>query len=94
MKKIFFITILLLVGLCKINALDQQNITCERAWEIVLRDVLKNNTENVNVFVSQSVIFSGSQIKTMYRDEQSPDFDSWFFFIDDKPFASVMLSIN
>lgn len=45
MKKIFFITILLLVGLCKINALDQQNITCERAWEIVLRDVLKNNTE-------------------------------------------------
>ncbi|PDP42705.1 hypothetical protein CLI86_12095 [Tannerella forsythia] len=88
MKKIFFITILLLVGLCKINALDQQNITCERAWEIVLRDVLKNNTENVNVFVSQSVIFSGSQIKTMYRDEQSPDFDSWFFFIDDKPFAS------
>ena len=26
MKKIFFITILLLVGLCKINALDQQNM--------------------------------------------------------------------
>ncbi|PDP70509.1 hypothetical protein CLI85_09180 [Tannerella forsythia] len=57
MKKIFFITILLLVGLCKINALDQQNITCERAWEIVLRDVLKNNTENVNVLFPNPLFF-------------------------------------
>ena len=88
MKKMIVILLSMLVSFGKIYAQSQQNVTQKSAWDIVRSEILKNNSENVNVFVSKSIVFSGSPIKTIYRDEKSPQFDSWFFFIDDRPFAS------
>ena len=88
MKKMIVILFSLLVSFCKIYAQIQQNTTQESAWNIVRSEILKNDTGSVNVFVSKSIVFSDTRIKTMYRDEKSPWFDSWFFFIDDAPFAS------
>jgi hypothetical protein len=63
-------------------------ISQEKAWEIVKQDVLGNKYENINVYVSTSVIFAKTQIKTLGKDEVSPDTNSWLFFIDDIPYGN------
>ena len=63
-------------------------ISQEQAWEIVKQDVLDNKCENINVYVSTYVISPNTQIKTLGRDENSPNIDSWLFFIDDIPYGN------
>ena len=63
-------------------------ISQEQAWEIVKQDVLGNKCENINVYVSTYVISPNTQIKTLGRDENSPNIDSWLFFIDDIPYGN------
>ena len=63
-------------------------ISQEQAWGIVKQDVLGNRCENINVYVSASVISPNTLIKTLGRDEISPDIDSWLFFIDDIPYGN------
>ena len=87
MKKLFFATLYILI-FYNVAVQGQSDITQNRAWEIVKNDILKGNLQDINVFVSKSVISANSPIKTIYHDEKSPDFDAWFFFIDDNPFAS------
>lgn len=57
------------------------------AWGIVKENVLQGDTTEVHVFVSNAICMAGSQIRTVYKDVESPDFDSWFFFIDDEPYG-------
>ena len=41
--------------------------------------------------VKQSVLGTASIIKTLGKDETSPDFNSWAFFVDDRPFGNWKL---
>ena len=71
-------------------ALFAQNpvqISQGKAWGIVKESVLLGDTTEVHVFVSNAICMAKSQIRTVYKDEESPSFDSWFFFIDDVPFG-------
>ena len=60
----------------------------EEAWEIVKQSVLDNKIEGINVDVSSNVLPSASIIKTLGNDEISPEFNSWVFFVDDRPFGN------
>ncbi|MBQ9230202.1 MAG: T9SS type A sorting domain-containing protein [Prevotella sp.] len=86
MKKsyILFISIIWSVVLFAQNPVQ---ISQGKAWEIVKEKVLQGDTTEVHVYVSNAVCKAESQIKTVYEDVNTPDFDSWFFFIDDVPFG-------
>lgn len=58
------------------------------AWTIVKSQVLKGDTSNINVYVSNSTYEANSSIRTILRTEKTPDFISWFFFVDDDPFTN------
>lgn len=89
MKKNFFI-LLCVSFLCSatIVAQERKQISKDKAWEIVQTEVLGEQCEKVNVYVT--FYHTGSEI---LKDNSSaknimPKYDSWFFFIDDKPFES------
>ena len=63
-------------------------ISKTEAWEIVKKQVLLGDTSKVNVFISNNTYEANSTIKAYGMDEKSPDFTSWFLFIDDSPFSS------
>ena len=63
----------------------------EEAWGIVKQSVLGNKIEGINVDVSSTVLPPASIIKTLGKDETSPDFNSWAFFVDDSPFGNWKL---
>ena len=63
-------------------------ISQDHAWLIVKAFVLKNQLDRINVYVSQNTIQPKTLIKTLGRDEISPDYESWLFFIDDMPFGN------
>lgn len=63
-------------------------LTQDEAWKIVKKEILMNETDNINVYVSSSVLLPNSKIQTIFTDEYSPNFPSWFFFIDDEPYQS------
>jgi hypothetical protein len=48
----------------------------EEAWGIVKQSVLGNKIEGINVDVSSTVLPPASIIKTLGKDETSPDFNS------------------
>ena len=60
----------------------------EEAWGIVKQSVLGNKIEGINVDVSSTVLPPASIIKTLGKVETSPDFNSWAFFVDDRPFGN------
>lgn len=49
---------------------------------------MSNNLEGVNVSVLNTVVKANAEIEVLLENENAPDFDSWFFFIDDRPFES------
>lgn len=63
-------------------------VSQEQAWEILKRDVLDYKFDNVNIFVSTSIIEANSLIKTYGKEEVSSDTNSWLFFIDDIPYGN------
>lgn len=84
MRKIF--TLLLFICLAYgLQANQQKKITKDEAWKIILNDVLESDTSYTEVYVSKFVISSNDTINTMLSYDISPDFDSWFFFIDENP---------
>ena len=84
MKKIFFISFCLLVT--QLPTWGQ--LTQENAWNIVKNQVLSNDTSEVNVFISRSVIPPNSTITTINGSDLSPSYNSWFIFIDDMPYEN------
>ena len=68
-------------------AQDTMQISQDKAWEIVKEKILCGDTTEVNVYALKSICMAKSQIQTIYRNEVSPDFCSWFFFIDDVPYG-------
>jgi hypothetical protein len=64
-------------------------LTKSDAWIIVQNELLDSLLDNVSVFVSSSFIESNSRISTIsIFEDYAPEFDNWFFFIDDHPFDS------
>lgn len=66
----------------------KEYISQEAAWNIVKTKILRNNIDNVNVYVSNRILMPYTCIKAMKEDEKSPEYASWFFFIDDIPLAN------
>ena len=58
------------------------------AWEIVKQRVIYNMLDDVNVFVSKSIINPITTIDGIHDSNQSPRFASWLLFIDDCPNAN------
>ena len=61
------------------------NISQRKAWEIVKTHILFGDTTKVNVFISNNTYDPNSSISVYVRNEKSPEFSSWFLFIDDSP---------
>ena len=57
------------------------------ALRIVKKNVIKSDT-NINYYISIKPLLPGTKIKTVDYPVISPDFTSWFIFIDDAPFMS------
>lgn len=87
MKRIFLF--LVLMSVTAVNAASQSvTLTQSQAWDIVKQQILENDLSNVNVYVSDAIVNANSEIEVLLKNEMSPNFSSWFFFIDDKPFES------
>lgn len=87
MKKNILIIICVLFCVCNYVHSADQITKCE-AWQIVKSQVLKGDTSNINVYASNSTYKANSSIRAILRTEKTPDFTSWFFFIDDDPYAN------
>ncbi len=79
------ISVISLVICISTNNLNAQ-IDCNSAWNIVKHEVLNNDTTNINVYVSTNLYSKYDSIDTYIGKTVSEHFDSWFFFIDDKPY--------
>ncbi len=86
MKRFFLLILLLFSTILPIYS--QTLITQQDAWDIVQQKVLEDNIQDINIYVSDNYLDKNTVIKTIYQDEHSPLFDSWFFFIDDNPFKN------
>ena len=60
----------------------------KEAYEIVKSQILKSDTTDIHLYVSEDMITPKSIIETMHKDIISPDFISWMFFIDDAPYQN------
>lgn len=84
MKNKIFLTTCLLVWFTN-NVFVQSRITREGAYRIVKQKGLVDTLGNA-VRVSRQTIPPNTVIKLMIDSIISPASDSWFFFIDEKPF--------
>lgn len=67
---------------------EKTEITQELAWQIVKLCVLKNQLDNIDVYVSKDTVHPKTTIECYYSTELSPNYTSWIFFIDDVPFGN------
>ena len=69
---------------------ERMEISRDLAWEIVKEKVLNNKLEKIDVYVYNNPIKANTIIHTVLSDyyDQSPDYTSWFFFIDDIPYGN------
>lgn len=88
MKKLLFTTLFAFFSFVLLHAQQKEPISQEEAKDIVFQKVLNHKTEGINLFVSKKVVSANSHLKTIVGEELSPDYDSWFFFIDDMPMES------
>lgn len=87
MKKVFLFLILIFTATCNVFS-QNVSLTREQAWDILKHGVLKDRLNSVNVSVMDTMVAPNSLIKTFLKEESSPNFSSWFFFVDDEPFES------
>lgn len=86
-KYLLFVFLTLLLNYIS-SAQTLLNISKDEAWNIVKEKVLGNNTKGIEVYVSPKVLGACTTVPTVVDIENSPPFDSWFFFIDDMPLAN------
>ena len=63
-------------------------VSKEEAHRVVKENVLNNDFQSKNIFVSQTLISPLDTIKNLINEIVSPNDETWFFFIDDIPFAN------
>ncbi|MCD8029720.1 MAG: C13 family peptidase [Bacteroides sp.] len=88
MKKQVFLFLCILLFFC--TACDEQQHLA--ADHTSIESVIKNlvDLDEVNVYVSKATIPAHSEISTWFEEVTSPDYASWFIFIDEHPFANWM----
>lgn len=66
----------------------KSSLTRLQAWTI-LRDSLQlNENESSCVYASTETVRANSTIRRIINDIEAPNFDGWFFFVDDSPYQS------
>lgn len=82
------IVILLCVFLYTFAINAQKNISREEAWSFVKTQLLKSDTSRISAYSPSGIVKANSIINSNGDMEESPNYDSWFFFIDDNPLAN------
>lgn len=82
------IAIVLTVLSSNVIAQSDTAISKDYAYKILQEKIINGQEGKINIYVSKDVVKANTQFKTLSNSEMSPDFDSWFFFIDDSPFES------
>jgi hypothetical protein len=67
---------------------EDSMISRDLAWEIVKSEVLDNILDRKEVFVSKDIVWPNSAIETCSTPDQSPNYSSWLFFINDNTMAN------
>ena len=78
---------LLIISLLLCNMLFAQ-ISKNEAFNIVKNNVLNNDYQSKNIFASQTLIPQLFTLNSLNNEVVSPDYYSWFFFIEDIPFSN------
>lgn len=85
MKRVY-LSLLILLSISMSVFGNQKEVSKEQAWHIILNNVLNGDVQNKDVYISNTIVASGSIVG--FRNETSPDYDSWLIFIDDLPKAN------
>lgn len=89
MKKILYLLIVMTTLCClNIMAANTAMISKEDAWDSVKLSILKDSLKLKEVYMMDHVLKANSVIKTVSKDFITPNYDAWFFFIDDLPLNS------
>ncbi|MBR5655420.1 MAG: hypothetical protein IKW98_01865 [Prevotella sp.] len=88
MNRLISIFFAFIFSICISYSQDIKLLTCEDAWKIIKDNVLFNRLESINVYACDTILSANSDICTFSQNEKSPSFASWFFFIDDIPYAN------
>lgn len=84
MKRIYLFLLASSISLTVFGS--QREVSREQAWHLVLHDVLNDDVQNKDVYISNKIVTSKSIVSV--NNETSPDYESWLIFIDDFPNAN------
>jgi len=84
LKNVTAVSVALFTILFAVNVYSQ--ISKEDATRIVLNDILHNDTQGKNIYISKSPIPANTKIKCLNREYTLPN-KGWFFYIDCDPMA-------
>lgn len=94
MKKIYLIiTYVLLLSIGAINSTNQ-SITKLEAYNIVISGIDSISLNSTEIFVSKQILPANTTIEIGTESIESPDYDSWMFFINQQPLANWGHSCN
>ncbi|MFQ6031721.1 MAG: C13 family peptidase, partial [Candidatus Zixiibacteriota bacterium] len=81
---LFLVTMVSLISLTKVEAV----VSREQGLEIVIKKIVGEETEKVNIWAYPTTLTNYAEIKTPKGSIFSPYEESWFFFVDDHPFEN------
>lgn len=84
MKKLLLLSVLLFLGM--VYCFGQNKITQKQAIDIVNKHVVVE--KDYNIYISKKLISPSESIETMNGIIKSPNYFSWFIFIDEHPFQN------
>lgn len=87
-KKLYLLIVMTTLCCLNIMAGNTTIISKEDAWDSVKLSILKDSLKLKEVYLMDNVVKANSVIKTVNKDFVSPNYDAWFFFIDDMPLNS------
>ncbi len=88
MKRIYLIiTYALLLSIGAINSTNQ-SITKLEAYNIVINGIDSTSLDSTEIFVSKRILPANTTIEIGTESIESPDYDSWMFFVNQQPLAN------
>lgn len=82
MKKIILVLVLFWGVL---NTYSASSFSKSQAWKIVKEALKDDGLDSMDVYVSDYIVKRGAKIKRVVGNIVAPDYDSWFFFVDEYP---------
>ena len=79
---------LFLCAILMIYQLSFAQVSRDSAFTILKTDILNNSWETKEIFASKTILQGKDTIHIGNSFTVIPDFDCWFFFVDEKPFAN------